>query len=339
MKPIMRDDLKPPTMATDGRNLYFHPKFVEDHSQEVIEAAVAHEVGHCALNHVTRRGARQPKRWNYAIDYATNAMLEDCGFNIPDWFVHNAAFKGMSAEEIYTLLPPEDEGGSGNSNHGGKEPFDQHMDSKDENLAAELEVATIQAAQAQRGRGELPGSLKRFCPDLAEAKVDWRAVLRRFATDAARDDFSWMKPNRAYMSLGFIMPGLYSESVRDITTVIDTSGSINDQILSAFGGEIADIRNNCELKLLRTMYCDAAINHVDEFEQHDHFAVTPHGDGGTDFRPPFKWLQERDITPTCLIYLTDGYGPFPASAPPYPVLWVMTTDIVPPFGEHVRIQL
>lgn len=343
LKCVMKDDLNPATMATDGKTLYFHPKFVDDHPQEVIEAAVAHEVGHCALSHITRRGARQPKRWNYAIDYATNAMLEDCGFTIPNWFLHNPAFKGMTAEEIYSLLPPEDESGDGSGSGpgggNGPQPFDQHIESNDPNLAAELEVATIQAAQAQRGRGELPGSLKRFCPDLAEAKVDWRAVLRRFATDASRDDFSWMKPNRAYMSLGLIMPGLYSESVRDITTVIDTSGSINDEILSAFGGEIADIRNNCELKMLRVMYCDAEVNHVDEFEQHDFFEPTPHGGGGTNFCPPFTWLQERDVTPTCFIYLTDGYGTFPSTPPPYPVLWVMTTNVVPPFGEFVRIEL
>lgn len=337
LKPVMVPDLNPPTMATDGHNLFFHPKFVEEKDQEYIEFVVAHEVGHCALNHITRRGARSPKRWNYAIDFAVNEMCKDCGLTVPADALYSPAFAGMAAEEIYALLPPDDEGGW--PGKPGQQPVDQHMDSQDPGLQAELEIATIQAAQAQRGRGELPGSLKRFCPDLTEAKVDWRTVLRRFATDSARDDFSWMRPNRAYMSLGFVMPGLYSESVRDITTVIDTSGSISDEILAAFGGEIGDIRSSCELKLLRSMYCDAAVNHVDEFEQHDHFEVAPHGGGGTDFRPPFRWLQERDITPTCLIYLTDGYGSFPDSPPPYPVLWVMTTSVVAPWGETVRIEL
>lgn len=340
LKPVEDATLNPPTMATDGKSIFYHPKFVEENTQEFIEFVVAHEVGHCAMSHVTRRGARSPKRWNYAIDYAVNEMLDDCGFTVPPGALFHPGFKGMSAEAIYNLLPPEDEDGNqGGPGAPGSAPVDAHIDAKDADLEAELEVATIQAAQAQRGRGTLPQSLKRFCPDLQEAKVDWRAMLRRFALDAARDDYSWSRPNRAYMSLGFILPSLYSESVRDITTVIDTSGSISAEILAAFGGEISDIRNSCELKMLRSMYCDAAVNHVDEFEQHDHFEVAPHGGGGTDFRPPFNWLQKRDITPTCLVYLTDGYGPFPAAPPPYPVLWVMTTDVTPPWGECVRIEL
>lgn len=332
--------LNPPTMATDGRRMMFHPQFLADSDQQKVEFVVAHEVGHCALNHVTRRGSRSPKRWNYAIDFAVNEMLADCGFAVPSDALYNPAFKGMTAEQIYNLLPPEDENGNQGGGGPGQAPVDQHLDAKDDpNLAAELEVATIQAAQAQRGRGDMPGSLKRFLPDLAEAKVDWRAVLRHFATDSARDDFSWARPNKTYLSLGFILPGMHSEAVRDITTCIDTSGSISDDILAAFGGEIADIRAGCDLKLLRVMYCDAAVNHVDEFEQHDHLEISPHGGGGTDFRPPFKHLAEQDVTPTAFVYLTDGYGPFPEAPPPYPVLWVMTTNVVPPWGEHVRIEL
>jgi predicted metal-dependent peptidase len=45
------------------------------------------------------------------------------------------------------------------------------------------------------------------------------------------------------------------------------------------------------------------------------------GGGGTDFRPAFKWMEENDVVPDVLLYLTDGYGTFPEEAPEYPVIW------------------
>ena len=336
LKPVERLDLKPKTLATDGKSLFFHPDWVTEHPQDEVEAGVAHEVGHCALKHMGRRNGREPRRWNHACDFAVNAMLEDCGFTIPAGWLHDPAFKGMTAEHIYNLLPPMDDGDSDDS-------FDGHADDSapDPVQEAEWEVATIQAAQTQRGKeaGNLPSSLQRFLDDLSAPKVDWRATLRRFATAACKGDYSWSRPNRAYLSLGLIMPGLYSEGVEDITTVIDTSGSVDNEMLKALGGEVADIRVTVQPKTSRVMYCDAAVNHVDEFEPDDQFEITPHGGGGTDFRPPFRWLEERDKLPTCLVYLTDGYGSFPKEPPPYPVLWVMTTDVQPPWGEVVRIEL
>lgn len=335
LKLVENTALKPPTLATDGRTLYYHPDWVEANDPVVIEAGVAHEVGHCALSHMSRRGARSPKRWNHAIDYAVNEMLADCGFTIPPTWLHSPAFKGMSAEEIYNLLPPDDD-------TDGDEPFDGHQDLADDpSIQTTWEIAVIQAAHSQRAadEGRLPGTLQRFLDELHAPKVDWRDILRRFAGTACKDDFSWARPNRAYLSLGIILPGLYSERVEDITTIIDTSGSIDDAILTAFGSEIADIRVSVRPQMLRSMYCDADVNHVDEFEEHDEFKVTGYGGGGTDFRPPFKWLADRDLTPTCAVYLTDGYGAFPTAPPPYPVLWVMTTDVQPPWGEVVRIEV
>ena len=89
---------------------------------------------------------------------------------------------------------------------------------------------------------------------------------------------------------------------------------------------------------LTNIYCDAAIAHIDVFEKHDTPTFEMHGGGGTDFRPPFEHVAAEDLAPKCLVYLTDGYGPFPKDPPPYPVLWLMITDVVPPWGEVVRID-
>jgi predicted metal-dependent peptidase len=329
--------LNPPTLATDSKTLRYHPDWVMNNTLEDVQTGVAHEVCHCVLQHCYRGAGREPGRWGHAIDYATNDMLVDCGFKIPQEWIHDPVFHGLSADKIYSLLPPGTGGGGGGNN------FDPHMKGGDDPIAADTQwqMSAVQAATAQRTRnqGTLPGSLQRYINELLEPEIDWRQTLRRFATDVAHNDYSWARPARRSVALGVFLPSLYSEGTNDLRTVIDTSGSIDEETLTAFATEISDIRNTATPNNLGVMYCDADVNQVDEFGPCDDFHMDMHGGGGTDFRPPFEWLAERNITPNALIYLTDGYGSFPAEPPDYPVLWVMTTDVQPPWGESVRLKL
>ena len=68
------------------------------------------------------------------------------------------------------------------------------------------------------------------------------------------------------------------------------------------------------------------------------------GGGGTDFRPLFEVLAvdpPGGEPPTVCIYMTDGYGDFPAAEPRYPVLWAITPGGLDeenfPWGEAVRL--
>ena len=87
------------------------------------------------------------------------------------------------------------------------------------------------------------------------------------------------------------------------------------------------------------IYCDAAVNRVDEFGPDDELKLEMVGGGGTDFRPPFAYVEEHDVEPQCLVYLTDMYGAFPEQSPEYPTMWAtFTENIEAPFGETVRID-
>jgi predicted metal-dependent peptidase len=79
---------------------------------------------------------------------------------------------------------------------------------------------------------------------------------------------------------------------------------------------------------------------VDIFEADDDVKLRMCGGGGTDFRPPFARVRKEGWTPHALVYLTDGYGPFPDKKDAdYPVVWCMTTDVVAPFGDHVFVKI
>lgn len=332
LKLVERDTLNPPTMAVDGKHIFYHPKWVAEHDHDVVMSAIAHEVGHCVFEHIGRRGGRDAKRWNHAGDYVINLVLKDSGFTVPSNWLCNTAYAGMSTDQIYQMLPPDLDDGPG--------AFDEIHDApQDGEITDEWKIAAVQAANAQREHGTLPDSLKRFVDDIVKGRADWRAVMRRFMTDSTRDDYSYQRVNRKFASLGIFLPGLYCEAMGEVVAVIDTSGSITKEVLAEFGGEISELRNQIRPSLTRVMYCDARVNHVDEFEPYDDFHVDAHGGGGTDFRPPFRWIDERGIEPKCFVYLTDGYGDFPKEAPNFPVLWLMTTDVVPPWGEVVRIEV
>lgn len=331
--------LYPPTAATNGKVLYYHPQWVQDNPHEVVMSMLAHEVGHCVFDHMSRRNGRDPLRWNFANDYVVNDMLKDAGMVVPDNWLYDPKYHGMSSDHIYTLLPEQ----KGHGRKPGQDQFDDHPDAPGTSAEREAEaddwkVATINAANAAKAAGKLTGGLRRFIDEIIHGKADWRAVLRRFATEILKEDYSYQRVNRKFASLGIYLPGLYSEGMGEMVAAIDCSGSIDDRMLQLFGGEIKSIKDQIRPSKLTNIYCHAAISHVDEFEMYDEPVFEIKETGGTSFIPPFEWLEERGIEPKCMVYLTDGYGDFPDEPPAYPVLWLMTTDVVPPWGEVVRIE-
>jgi predicted metal-dependent peptidase len=331
------------TMATDGVHIFYDEDFVMECTHDDLMFIIGHEVGHCVFEHVGRRGGREAKRWNHAADYVVNAVLKDADFVLPNDALHSPIYAGWSTDDVYKALPPDplgtaadqlmDAEGNGSLDDGQGNALTR------EELEDDWKVATVQAANAAAACGKLPDTLKRFIDELVRGKDDWRGVLWRFATEVTKDDYSYAKLNRKFASIGIFLPGLYSEAMGLFISNIDTSGSISQAVLTAFASEIIAIREAVRPRQMINIYCDAAVNHVDEFDAYDDMEFELHGGGGTDFRPPFKYIEDNNLEPKCVVYLTDGYGPFPDKPPAYPVLWLMTTDVEPPWGEKVRIEV
>jgi len=327
------EDASTKTAAVNGKNIRYNPKFIGELPDSQIKTLIAHEVMHCVYDHIGRRQDRNHRKWNQAGDYVINQTLLDSGFEAIKGWLLNPGFNGMSSDEVYSLLPDNDDDGD--------DPLDdcEDGDPADADVhAMDWKIATIQAANTARMEGKLPASLSRFVEELTAAKLDWRAMLRRFITETSKDDYSWQRPNRHFLMQGFYLPTLHSETMGEIVVVIDTSGSIDQATLNAFGGEIKAIVQSSRPSKTHVVYCDAAINHVDEFGPNNDLTFNMHGGGGTDFRPPFEYVECEGLKPVCLVYLTDLYGPF-GNPPDYPVMWVATTKDVAPFGETVPIEV
>lgn len=349
------------TASCDGTSIRYNPKFVDTLPLSKVQGLIAHEVMHPAFLHHTRRGSRDMKKWNRACDYSINTILHNAGFDLPEGRYLNPAYNGMTAEHIYTLLPdnPDDNdcggggqgggGGGGGNDPGGDGGVDDSPNSQNgggsqsqqNHEEAEWKVAVAQAAHMAKQTGHLPGDIERMMEELFEPVLPWRNILRRFMTEKCNDDFSWKRGNRRFIAQGLYLPSRISDdAMGEIVVVIDTSGSIGQKELTEFGSEIKAIVDETRPSKVRVIYCDSRIAHIDEFGPGDDLQFTAHGGGGTDFRPPFEWLEENQIVPRALVYLTDGYGPFPEQEPDFPTLWCINNhDVTPPHGEHLILEV
>jgi predicted metal-dependent peptidase len=350
------EDPSVPSFRTDGRQLRFNPEFALGLNRYEAQGVVAHGVLHCANGHTWRRGSRDPKVWNRACDYAVNPIVLDAGMVLPADALDGSPYRGMSAEEIYERLleqSPQNEQSQDDGTHaeseddpqsggaegsGCGEVVDCEADQMPE-IQAEWSEAVLNAAKRAESMGVLPAGLERLVEDIKNPPQDWRAILRRFVQRNACHDYSWRQPSSRYVYAGLYLPALRSETMPPMVIAVDTSGSIDDLTVKQFAKEIGAIVEEMQPERVYVIYCDAEIQGVDVFERGEPVVVSPKGFGGTDFRPVFEWIAEEDITPSCLVYLTDMAGAFPEAAPEYPVLWGDTLGLIPaPWGDTIQIR-
>jgi len=200
-------------------------------------------------------------------------------------------------------------------------------------------MAVRQAAAVAKARGSMPGDLGRLAQEAVRSRVDWRSVLIRFAQQAARDDYSWSRPNPRYFAAGLYLPSLRSEAMGPLVVAIDTSGSIDNVLLGQFEAEVRAIAEDLRPARVHVLSCDAEVRRHDVFEKDDPITVVPGvGGGGTDFRPVFEAVDGLEDAPAAIVYLTDLAGTFPEKEPQVPVLWATTSQRQAPFGETVAVE-
>ncbi len=345
-----------PTAATDGLDVFYNPGFLGELSDEHLDGVLLHEVLHAALAHVIRRGRRDPRLWNVAADVVVNGLVIGNGFELPEGHVRDTSREGLSVEEVYTALETQSDDdadgpdyddllelpGEGDAPEGDRDGDGRKASSLRAQRARAMEKhwerVARQAATAQRasGQGELPlGAARAFGLEVP-ATVDWRAVLWQFVS-RARSDFATFDRRFAYR-------GLYLETLEnedlDVDVCVDTSGSIDEAALAVFGAELDAILRAYPGVRCRLWYADADVYGPWELQGGDPLPP-PIGGGGTDFGPFFAAVADTSTGEGVCVYLTDGYGAFPASEPARPTLWVVmpggASDTAFPFGEVIRL--
>jgi len=337
------------TMATDGRNIVYDPKFVEKLSMEHLKGVIVHEVMHCMFFHPFRRGNRDRKLWNIACDYAVNLIItEDLGMFLPEDALCDVRYRGMTAEAIYNQLlsesNPDSGSGSGsnsNPNSGsiGQCPWGQIEDaegSKEEiqQLEAAWQMASEEAATTAKMAGNLPKSLEELVKK-AQAKINWREQLARIIGGISKTDYAWYPPDIQYIQHKLHIPTLNAPSIGHLVLALDTSASVSSDEIGQFFGELQYIVDNVKAERFTVIQCDTKISHIEEPEALDDLKPHIYARGGTRFEPVFEWCEDQQVD--ALLYLTDMEPMYWPDKPDYPVHWVRTADIDAPYGSHIDL--
>lgn len=341
----IRADDEAKTFWVDGETLGYSPTFLETLSHSQAMGVLAHEVLHLTSLHHARAHGRNADKWNQACDYAINPIVTQCGLELPKGALLNPAFAGKTAEEIYRLLPDNPNNGKDGKQQSQQGGFGEVRPSKDKPTQAEekAKVQTKQATAQARQAGKLPAFLERAIAEIP-ASIDWRELLARFIAEQVQTESNWMRPNRRFAHAGLVMPAMHSLTIGNIVFVADTSASIKASDVSKVCSEMLNALQTFEAlgktAELLAIYCDAKIRGIQTLTPFD--KPQPVGGGGTDFRPPFDYLEQAGINPIALVYLTDGEcNSFP-SEPAFPVLWVRVGNykgFKPPFGEVINTDL
>ena len=198
------------------------------------------------------------------------------------------------------------------------------------------------AQQVERTRGNLPAHLESVVRAALRPQIRWKEVLSQFVTSCYGGSRRWLPPNRRHISRGLYLQSSRKERLQ-ATVAIDTSASTTAD-LPQFFSELSSLLNTFGDYELTVIQCDCKVQNVEKYDAYNQFHSPDwktFGHGGTDFRPPFVYVAKHpEIEPSCLIYITDGYGPAPDNPPPYPVLWILTGDgeKPAPWGWELRLQ-
>lgn len=372
------------TAATDGKRIYFSPEFLDNLSDTELDFVMMHEILHIALRHCIRMENRDEKKFNIACDIVVNSNIllsknMDFGFITLNKYgeaLHLApnGKEGYeySAEEVYTMLPsanvsvsaekrasngvPDNGKNSGVSKLSSAAVWDDHSrwgTVEDEMLEDVWSKRVMDAYEAisirdpSNMRGLLPKFAERLYKELKKPQTDWRTILNEFVQEEI-SDYSFVPPDRRFDDSPFFLPDFNEKNdiIENILFMIDTSGSMSDDMITAAYSEIKGALEQFNGKLKGWLgFFDAAVIEPKPFTDDGELdIIKPFGGGGTDFQIIFDYVFQKmtDKPPACIIILTDGYAPFPqeSEAKNIPVLWLLNNESVnPPWGKTARIVL
>lgn len=199
-------------------------------------------------------------------------------------------------------------------------------------------------------RGLSSGAMTQNLAEVNREKYDYTAFLKKFAVmgEAMKvndDEFDYIFYTyglELYEKMPLIEPLEYKniEAIKEFVIAIDTSGSTSGELVQKFVQKTYNILKSTEsffAKInLHIIQCDTDIQEDAKItcqEDFDQYLKTMeiHGQGGTDFRPVFQYVDQLQKNHEfCnlkgLIYFTDGYGDFPIKKPDYETAFVFVDE-------------
>ncbi len=178
-------------------------------------------------------------------------------------------------------------------------------------------------------------------------KVDWKKELRKFF-DYTFKGFKMVQPSKRFISSGDVLYGRKmkgKDTLRTIVCAVDTSGSISDDQIRIFLGEIMYLCKTFSADQTVIIYCSDNVDGVDIIKKNgtpDLSKLKSTGGNNRGFVPPFEEIEKMGIKPSVFVYLTDTGGEMPdprkygISKYADKVIWFVCSTRIhyrPPFGK------
>lgn len=347
-----------------------------------------HLVLHGIFHHLTRRKGRKERLYGLACDIAAESIIDGMQYRCvlksrslrrrETYRRLREVLKVLAAEKVYGVLegwtlteeelvrletefrvddhsywPSEDERKK-------QEEIENRWQDVSGQMETEMETFSKELSS---GTGDLIGQLKVENRE----RFDYRQFLRKFSvlreeTSVDEDSFDYVFYTYGlslYGNLPLVEPLEWKEvrKVEEFAVVVDTSMSCSGELVRTFLEETYGVlsENNsffCKVNI-HVIQCDdqvqtdRKITCREELQEYME-QLELRGEGGTDFRPAFEYVEELMRRQEFgqlkgLIYFTDGKGIYPAKAPPFQTAFVFLKEdyedvSVPPWAMKLLLS-
>lgn len=354
----------------------------------LVNRAYLHITLHCIFRHLIRRNGRDEQLWNLACDIVAESMVDSmnhrCIRRSRSWLRRETyrklreRMKVLTPEKVYRVLEewnlddrdfikyamefcvddhrywPEDD------DEDKKNEIENQWKNQSEQMETDMETFS---KEASADSGDLLEQVKVENKE----RFDYQQFLRKFSVlkeemTVDEDSFDYVFYSyglRLYGNMPLIEPQEWKEvqKVEEFAIVIDVSMSCSGELVKKFLEETYSVlsENNSFFRKVNihiiqcddTVKADQKITSQEELKEYME-NLELHGEGGTDFRPAFTYVEELMKNHAFsrlkgLLYFTDGQGIYPAKRPPFETAFVfMKEDYedvdVPPWAMKLILE-
>ena len=333
-KSKLNEDIQ--TFTSDPEFFQYNDDYIECLNDDELKFILTNSAMHQAFGYENRQEGRMSWLWTMAQDYAINSLLVNNGLELPDALLFDDRFDDLSCEAIYKILEDEidDEKHTPKDVENIKYEKMQDTNEYDQDPIEDIHEQLLNKAKMQ---GDLPLGIEILVPRLNKSEISWRDELFTVIENSVKFDYTLSPPNKRYLWQGIALPALSGTKVK-IVIAIDSSGSIDNNLLAIFLSETESILNQFENFEIDLLIADAKVHEHHIIYPGDAIEYNIKGGGGTNFEETFNYIDENINDVTLMLYFTDGLGKFPIDEPFYDVVWVMPKEGQNiPFGRVINL--
>lgn len=319
---VISSDTK--TFKLSGTKIESSLAFLQNLTIEELQTLYVYASLYIALEFENRKNSRYSLLWQLATKYVIGNILIQNGFNLLDTMLYKEEYEDMYTEEIYSHLLEDSTIDKEEQNHASEDEnltlfseYVKNLISKDD----ELEKTPLQKLFNIKNSNTIP----------------WREHLNLALLKHIKTTSSLMPPSKKLLYTDIYLPSYRSEFFKFVVA-IDSSGSIDRELLGLFLSELNYILNSIQNYEIDLLICDNRIRVHQKIVSPQKLDIVVLGGGSTSFIPVFDFIEKNMQDCMLLIYFSDLLGSFPKKIPTYEVKWVSKELKKVPFGEILLIN-